>query len=479
MPQNLRIGKLVGMNNEIRDILDNFVFTTINQDFNYFEDFQGIPIANQNFYLNELFNYQKYQIKDSDKFYQSDVFRNILKDREIPECIPWPNALDSEKKLILQMTLHPGRHHFDRMKTLFFDKILTDKVVHRLQNKTMYLFLYFGFEADSFSSDEFYTFGKYKNYYEMFDSIFDEYNLPKNSIIILSSNCLGKEQEKSYYQGTENKLATIFDNVYEAKTFTEVKGDVNLDYTFDDYIKNVKNCNLKMLRTSRTQHYLRDIMLYWLTNSKNLDTTLVEQNKFYNNDLFWNKLGEIKKLAYDKNYTNKHLFDFNKTLMNRIENSLPLVASDYEKSTPVPKDRIYSNEVIPHDIYTKTMFSWVSTSIPDRFTQVFINSSTFNPILYYHPLAWNGNPYTVESFKKDGFKSYDFLFDETYDNIEWDIERLFLSILDIERVLSIPKKDLIDILIENKDVMEHNRNLLFECKSVTRIIKKLHNYICE
>ena len=66
------------MNSEIHDILDNFAFTTINQDFNYFEDFQGIPLANQNFYLNELFNFEKYQIKDSNKFYQKHA---ILRSR--------------------------------------------------------------------------------------------------------------------------------------------------------------------------------------------------------------------------------------------------------------------------------------------------------------------------------------------------------------------------------------------------------------
>jgi len=467
------------MNSEINDILNNFVFTTINEDFNYFDDFQGVPIANANFYLNELFDFEKYKIKNSNNFYQTKELRDKLEQIDAPECIPWPNALDYDKKLILQMTFHPGKHHFDRMKSLFFDKILTDRVVKRLQNKTMHLFLYFGFEADSFSSEEFYVFGKYKSYYEMFDSIFDEYNLPKNSIIILSSNLLGKEQEKKYYGDNEVRLATIFDNVYEAKTFTEVKGEINLDYKFDDYIKNVSNSNLKMLRTSRTQHYLRDIMLYWLTNSSNLKNTLIEQNKFYNNKLFLNKLGEIRKLSYDRNYNGKHLFDFNEELVSKIENSLPLVASDYEKSTPVPQDRIYSNEVIPHDIYYKTIFSWVSTSIPDRFTQVFINSSTFNPILYFHPLAWNGNPYTIKCFKECGFKSYDFLFDEKYDEITWDIERLYLSIIDIEKILSISKKDFVDILIENKDTLEHNRNLLFECQSITRIIKKLHNYICE
>ena len=176
------------MDSKITDILDNFTFTTIDEDFNYFYDFQGIPIANKNFYFNELFNSENYKIKNTNKFYQTSEFRNTLEKIDAPECYPWPNALDSEKKVILQMTLHPGRHHYGEMRTLFFDKILTDRVVDRLQKKTMYLFLYFGFEADSFSSNEFYEYGKYKNYYEMFDSIFTDYNLPKNSIIILSSN---------------------------------------------------------------------------------------------------------------------------------------------------------------------------------------------------------------------------------------------------------------------------------------------------
>jgi hypothetical protein len=467
------------MDSKITDILDNFTFTTIDEDFNYFYDFQGIPIANKNFYLNELFNSENYKIKNTNKFYQTSEFRNTLEKIDAPECYPWPNALDSEKKVILQMTLHPGRHHYGEMRTLFFDKILTDRVVDRLQKKTMYLFLYFGFEADSFSSNEFYEYGKYKNYYEMFDSIFTDYNLPKNSIIILSSNLSGEEQEKKYYNDKELNLATIFDNVYEAKTFTEIKGAVNLDYTFDEYIENVRKADYTILRTSRTQHYLRDIMLYWLINSNKIKNTLLEQNKFYDNSVFFDKLGDIRKLFYDNNYESKELFDLDENLVKSIKNELPFVASDYEKTNPVPSNRIYSNEVIPHDIYNKTIFSWVSTSIPDRFTQVFINSSTFNPILYYHPLIWNGNPYTIKNFKENGFKSYNFLFDESHDNIEWDLERLFLSIKDINRVLSLSKSDLIDTLIENKNVMIHNRELLFECNSITRIITKLHNYICE
>lgn len=467
------------MEDILNDIISEFNFTTINEDYFYFDDlFNKIPVANQNFYINQLLNIDYYKIKNTDRYYQTPELRNSLI-KKSPSFVPWPNALDDEKKLILQMTFHPGRHHFDKMKSLFFDKIMTDRVVQRLQNKSMYLFLYFGFEADSFSSKEFYEYGNIETYYELFDTIFDEYNLPKNSIIILSSNLLGEQQEIEYYKNKEKRLATIFDNVYEDKTFTEVKGDINLDYTFDDYIKNVKNSKHTILRTSRTQHYLRDIMLYWLIESDLIKTSIVEQNKFYDNKLFEQKLAEIRKLFFDANHNHKYLFDLNRSTIDGIKSKLPFVASDYEKETPVAKNRIYSNEVIPHDIYYKTIYSWVSTSIPDRFTQVFINSSTFNPILYYHPLLWNGNPYTIKSFVDLGFKSYDFIFDESHDNIEYDLERLFISIQDVENKSHLSVNDWIDILNENKEVMIHNRELLFECQSVTRIIKKLHNYICE
>ena len=200
----------------------------------------------------------------------------------------------------------------------------------------------------------------------------------KNSIIILSSNLSGEEQEKKYYNDKELNLATIFDNVYEAKTFTEIKGAVNLDYTFDEYIENVRKADYTILRTSRTQHYLRDIMLYWLINSNKIKNTLLEQNKFYDNSVFFDKLGDIRKLFYDNNYESKELFDLDENLVKSIKNELPFVASDYEKTNPVPSNRIYSNEVIPHDIYNKTIFSWVSTSLPDQSDKIFINQSLKN-----------------------------------------------------------------------------------------------------
>ena len=40
--------------------------------------------------------------------------------------------------------------------------------------------------------------------------------------------------------------------------------------------------------------------------------------------------------------------------------------------------------------------------------------------------------------------------------------------------MSMDRNKLIDKVIENKDILEYNRNLLIECKSVERIIRKFY-----
>ena len=309
----------------------------------------------------------------------------------------------------------------------------------------------------------------------MLDSVIDDYNLPKNSIIILSSNQLGEEQDDIYYKNRNKKLGTIFDNTYEPLTFTFTKGSINLDYSFDEHISNLKKSSKRFLRVNRTQDYARDIMLYYLINSGLIDSFIVEQNKFFDDD----NLKEFLDLGYkyssemNLNFSNFIKYDIDK--INNVKNNLPYIASNYEKSNSISKDRIYSNEVIPHDIYYNSILSWVSSSLPFRNSQVFINSSTFNPMLYYHPLIYHANPRTIERLSYCGFKSFDFLYDEITVDTEKDyIKRLLLSIKEVDRLLHMDKSELINILEDNQSTLEYNRNLLFECNSIKRILTKVY-----
>lgn len=461
----------------VNKLTNDFIFCSYDKEFHHI-GYGNIDflISGKNFILSEYLKADYYTIPNTNKtFHHNDIVSNLKLNGGVTQ-MDYKDALGQDKKIILQMELHPGEHNFDAMYDNYFVELFKDKsVLDGLKSGKVHLFLYFGFEADSFYSNEFYTIGRFKNYYEMLDSVIDDYNLPKNSIIILSSNQLGEEQDDIYYKNKNKKLGTIFDNTYEPLTFTFTKGSINLDYSFDEHISNLKKSTKRFLRVNRTQDYARDIMLYYLINSGLIDSFIVEQNKFFDDT----NLKEFLNLGYkyssemNLNFCNFIKYDIDK--IQNVKNNLPYIASNYEKSNSISKDRIYSNEVIPHDIYYNSILSWVSSSLPFRNSQVFINSSTFNPMLYYHPLIYHANPRTIEKLKDCGFKSFDFLYNEQPIDTEKDyIKRLLLSIKEVDKLLQMDKSELISILEDNQSTLEYNRNLLFECNSIKRILTKVY-----
>ena len=79
-------------------------------------------------------------------------------------------------------------------------------------------------------------------------------------------------------------------------------------------------------------------------------------------------------------------------------------------------------------------------------------------------------------FKYFGFKSYEWLFEnETKaDDTDCIAERFVLNMQDVIRVMNMSDDELYNRIKDNKDTLQHNRDLLFECKSIERIITKFY-----
>jgi hypothetical protein len=466
----------------VKYLLDNYIFSTYEDEFKYIaKDGTEFLIAKDNFYISDLLRYESYTLPNTYTTYHNPDFIKLLRGFGNCNYMDFDNAVLQDKPVLLQMELHPGDHDFDEMLKHYFRKLFLDKrVLTGLREGSVRLILYFGFEADSFSSKEFQPIGTHRSYYEMFDTVIDEYSLPKNSIIVLSSNSLGELQEKEHYKNKNTNLGTIFANMYERNTFVHSKGDVNFDYTFDEHLENIHNSKNKVLRVSRTQHYSRDIMLYYLYKSHNEFDTIIEQNKFYDDVKFFKMLDRIKKISKKLGFNIEKYFEYNNTDLLNLKSKLPYIASEYEKLNSLDENVVYSNETIPHDIYYNSICSWVSTSIPDRNTQVFINSSTFNPMLYYHPLIFHGNSNTKKELNRWGYKSYDFFTnDNDLDSMDDDIERLAHSINTIDKIYNTSKNQLIQMIADSRDILEYNRSLLFECKSIEHTLTKLYDLLNE
>ena len=92
---------------------------------------------------------------------------------------------------------------------------------------------------------------------------------------------------------------------------------------------------------------------------------------------------------------------------------------------------------------------------------------------------WFGHANIIKYFKQYGYKSFDWLFDESYDELTSDLDKFKANAKQVDKVMNMDKDYLIDLMWDNRDILQHNRNLLIECKSIERILTKLYEILNE
>jgi hypothetical protein len=482
-------------------IYENYYIASIEEE--YLVD--NVLIASGTNFFNDIFSNETYTIdKKGNTFHNKEVV-NYLNTKNKDNHINFRHALNTNKKVILQCGLHllyDFPTPLQTTKEFFFDKLFSsyERVVEKMRKKELVLFIYQGWEAenleDNLKAKTQYSTEKYRDYYDMFESILKEYNLPKSSMVFLSSNLYGNDIKTKY------NFNVIYDNSLELATFLRLLPEnidmslIDIDYSFDEYLENVKTNNSIVCRLNRTKHPQRDLMLYYLHRLELQDKSIID-HKFFNEDNilrdgdFFDKTivycNENKKLSHlkkyfdvrhtEKKYWETTYLERDKKILSKIQSDLPYVASPYERK----EHTIHSNLPIPYDVYKKSIFSWVSTSLPDKEDMMFLNQSTFNPILFYHPVLWYGYRNTTKYFKDYGFKSYDWLFESEniIDTSDCKYERFVYNIYEIDRISNMSRDELYNKIKDNKDTLIHNRNLLIDCLSIERIMTKFYEMINE
>lgn len=501
----------------VRKMIDDVIWTTLDEIY----ESDGGNLVQSTHWFDELFDPGIYSIEGTNSSFHNPKLVKFLDNYTETTRLPYDEAIstakDGGKQILLQMALHPRGSDPSKIKKDFFDKFFLEhpEIIPMMREGKLVLLLFFGWEADNFQYNTRDS-REDNTYYHMFDRVFFETGIPRESIIILSSNKKGYEQERQFYgedlQGGEY-TRVIYESAFESSTFRYQKGEWNPEYTFDEYIENIEQEGVKkLLRINRTQLGCRDFMLYWLENTKYINECIVEHrlgdkkfaiegpNMFHTelstnmgddtpqtNDYFSLKyyLKKCYRGAMNLNYN--HLLpslNFDENIINKIIKTSPYIASENERLSDFRNLKLgesrYSNETIPVDVYYNSIFSWVSTSLTDRRDQVFINASTFNPILHYHPIIFNSNTKHNESMTNDGYKSYDWFTEpEMVDLIQNPQSRMVLNLNEIDRLMRTPTDQIIGIIKDNRESLEHNRKLLFECKSIENIIKKLYVIINE
>ena len=465
--------------NIVSNLSKTYNFISLKKEYK-FGDYKDAHVINRpSFFLNDLLIRGTYNIPSSEKVFHDIEMVNTLSAMDKGTYLD--NLDYISDNTIIQFELHPSNRDFLKIKNLFFDKFFKEfpLVLQKLKQSKCYLFINFGFEADSFLIDDYNKENYYKTYYEMFEDIIDEWDIPSTSMIILSSNGLGYEQEYIKYKQFP-KVKCIFENVTEMDTFRKFKNTENLKYTFEEHIDNLKKSSKYLLRVNRTSNKYRDLMIYYLFASNNFKKSIIEHSEFnIDTNNLQKLLNECKLISNKLGYDISNLFNYSDDIINKINNTLPLVASSDELNDRTLISESYGLEPIPHDVYKSSIFSWVSTSLLHAENQVFINASTFNPILYYHPLLIHGNKSHLDCLKKSNYNSFSFLFDEDYDKDDNTMIRFVKNVNQIDKLLQIPKDILIQKIIDNRNILEDNRKTLFKCNSIKNILVKFYNLLNE
>ena len=110
-------------------------------------------------------------------------------------------------------------------------------------------------------------------------------------------------------------------------------------------------------------------------------------------------------------------------------------------------------------------FGYEHGSIPEKlqYCPVFLTEKTYRTLLY-HPFILMAAPHSLKYLKEFGYKTFPKLFDESYDDIEDTVERLFFIVDEVERVCNLNSNKLHELYVDYAlPIIRHNQQNFLKC----------------
>ena len=134
-----------------------------------------------------------------------------------------------------------------------------------------------------------------------------------------------------------------------------------------------------------------------------------------------------------------------------------------------------SYDPYPHLKFSvKTCFEIV---IETDWTNTWLTEKTFKPLLCKSPFLLIGPRHGLAYLRDLGFKTFDFMFDESYDDQKALYDRMIIIHKNIKKLTSLPLKDCLELVNRGKDIYDHNHSLYQNTTWDFDINNKIENYI--
>lgn len=241
----------------------------------------------------------------------------------------------------------------------------------------------------------------------------------------------------------------------------------------DQYVQQLLNNNHKVIADSlwdiQDNHVPHQI---YLIKNKNWF--------WYNESLWWQSQG-YDQYVPDKNISKtafmpiRRVSDIRNKIVKLLDPYLDQFIWSYQDQR-LPNDDhdqpAVNQRYVNFDWYNHSYFSLVVETSQDNYLA--LTEKSYKPIAYHHPFVIIGVPGVLAALRKNGFETFDNLFDESYDQIQ-DLDARLCNIVDIVKDVKITQYDKL-----TQQKLAHNRNLFFDRQLITnRMIAEIVNPLLE
>lgn len=104
---------------------------------------------------------------------------------------------------------------------------------------------------------------------------------------------------------------------------------------------------------------------------------------------------------------------------------------------------------------------WFADGYP-TLNEIFFSEKIFKPIAMMHPFVLVAAAHSLKALKKLNYKTFSPFINESYDDIDDDIERLLAIVAEIERLCNLSEEEFIQFQQNIKPIVEYNRKIFME-----------------
>ena len=318
-------------------------------------------------------------------------------------------------------------------------KYIPDLVIEQLRNnKNFYLLL--GAAQEGFNTD-----------ITLIQQWCKSNSVPKNKLIFLTGNYKHKE----YYAEWSKKYATINVNMFYIPYFErESRGYIgDADYPTVDTVQR-KYIWLSLNRVPREHRILHIASIH---KEKIQDKILWSIGDHEHDGIEQSLISVVDKAT---NISFGDLREYMKTdFITEVE---------YPKVLDLPTfDNCKATKPLASDLFSKSYFSIVTETL---YTSdiIFLSEKIWKPILNLHPFVVFGNRHTLKTLKKQGYKTFSKIFDESYDDIENTSDRFAALNAEITRISKMSMAEIHDMYSSVHDILLYNQTVFMEKRSIQK-----------